>query len=70
MSSTLAFLAAAAFCEGYVWDKVRKILGTEILFNIANKLFIAVRSALSFRINILGDFFGGYRMLEKPHLLF
>lgn len=69
-SGTLAFLAAAAFCGGHVWDKVRKILGTEILFNIANELVTDVRSALSFRIYIQGNFFE-FRMLGKnPHLIF
>lgn len=50
-----------------MWDKVRKILGTEILFNIANELVTDVRSALSFRIYTLGSFFG-FRMLEKTHI--
>lgn len=53
-----------------MWDKVRKILGTEILFNIANELVTDVRSALSFRIYIQGNFFE-FRMLGKtPHLIF
>lgn len=58
---------------GYVWDKVRKVLGTEILFNIANMLFIAVRSALSSRIYILGEFFLFFfssKCWKKAHLLF